>query len=99
MRHFGIADGAQPSRIIRASLYSCLCYLTVLGVAAGGGSTPLPANAEPVPVARATSATPEAPPSPSGQRALFKTTNSPTIRMPNSYTLEIDDPQYGKLSY
>lgn len=34
-----------------------------------------------------------------GQRPLFRGTNSPTIRMPNSYTLEIDDPQYGKLVY
>jgi hypothetical protein len=35
----------------------------------------------------------------SGQRPLFKNTNSPTIDLPNDYTLEINDPEYGKLHY
>jgi hypothetical protein len=35
----------------------------------------------------------------SGQRPLFKNTNSPTFQLPNSYTLEIDDAQFGKLRY
>jgi hypothetical protein len=35
----------------------------------------------------------------SGQRPLFKNTNSPTIQLPNTYTLEVDDAQYGKLRY
>ena len=35
----------------------------------------------------------------SGQRPLFKNTNSPTLKMPNDYTVEIDDPEYGNLRY
>lgn len=35
----------------------------------------------------------------SGQRPLFKNTNSPTLKLPNDYTLEIDDPEYGNLRY
>jgi len=35
----------------------------------------------------------------SGSRPLFKNSNSATIQMPNSYTLEVDDAQYGKLRY
>ncbi len=35
----------------------------------------------------------------SGQRPLFKNTNSPTLNMPNDYTIEIEDSEYGKLRY
>ena len=35
----------------------------------------------------------------SGQRPLFKNTNSPTLSMPNDYTLEIEDSEFGKLRY
>ncbi len=35
----------------------------------------------------------------SGQRPLFKNTNSPTLNMPNDYTLEIEDAEFGKLRY
>jgi len=35
----------------------------------------------------------------SGQRPLFKNTNSPTINMPNDYTIEVEDSEYGKLRY
>ncbi len=35
----------------------------------------------------------------SGQRPLFKNTNSPTLNMPNDYTIEIDDSEFGKLRY
>ena len=35
----------------------------------------------------------------SGQRPLFKNSNSPTLKMPNDYTVEIEDAEYGKLRY
>jgi hypothetical protein len=35
----------------------------------------------------------------SGQRPLFKNSNSPTLKMPNDYTIEIEDTEYGKLRY
>ncbi len=35
----------------------------------------------------------------SGQRPLFKNSNSPTISMPNDYTIELEDSEYGKLRY
>ena len=35
----------------------------------------------------------------SGARPLFKNSNSATIQMPNSYTLEVTDTQYGTLRY
>ena len=35
----------------------------------------------------------------SGARPLFKNSNSATIQMPNSYTLEVTDAQYGTLHY
>ena len=35
----------------------------------------------------------------SGQRPLFKNTNSPMLNMPNDYTLEIEDSEFGKLRY
>jgi hypothetical protein len=35
----------------------------------------------------------------SGPRPLLKNSNSPTIKMPNDYTIEIDDPEYGTLRY
>jgi hypothetical protein len=35
----------------------------------------------------------------SGQRPLFKNTSSPTLNMPNDYTIEIDDSEFGKLRY
>ena len=35
----------------------------------------------------------------SGQRALFRSSNSPTLSLPNDYTIEIDDSDFGKLRY
>lgn len=35
----------------------------------------------------------------SGQRPLFRNTNSPTLNLPNDYSLEIDDPEFGNLKY
>jgi len=35
----------------------------------------------------------------SGARPLFKNSNSATVQMPNSYTLEVTDAQYGTLHY
>lgn len=35
----------------------------------------------------------------SGARPLFKNSNNATIQMPNSYTLEVTDAQYGTLRY
>jgi hypothetical protein len=35
----------------------------------------------------------------SGQRPLLKNANSPTLKMPNDYTVEIEDAEYGKLRY
>ena len=35
----------------------------------------------------------------SGQRPLFKNTNSPMLNMPNDYTLEVEDSEFGKLRY
>jgi len=34
-----------------------------------------------------------------GQRPLFRNTGSPTLNLPNDYSLEIDDAEYGKLRY
>jgi hypothetical protein len=34
-----------------------------------------------------------------GQRALFKNTNSPILNLPNDYSIEIDDPEFGMLRY
>jgi hypothetical protein len=35
----------------------------------------------------------------SGQRPVFKNSNSPTLNLPNGYSVEIDDPEFGKLRY
>ena len=35
----------------------------------------------------------------SGQRPIFKSVASPTLSLPNDYSIEIDDAEYGKLRY